>query len=285
MLTLHIGPTASAMQRGLLGRHRGAGNGCQPCADDLCATRDLPADRAQAPGPGAGYPIRIFGGKSPVLLVVSVAYATVVLLIPDALGMHLFADTWTGASPMLLPLAVCSTLGAADMGPAIIIYPCQRVLRLLDQRARAMAPRLVRDGRGLRAGPTRTPHAATCATGPTDLVLVVRHREVIAGQRPAEVEDDLSPVDDPVEPAVRPAGHRARTAGRPRRAHLAGGARAAWPSCPPPGRAGSSPSQTVPLRRSCPGLPTDAGRPGGSHHPRFQPPPSVTRATTTPTPD
>ena len=56
------------------------------------------------------------------LLAVTAAYAVVLLLVPDGLGEALLGDTWTGASAVLLPVALVSVVASGKLGPAIITY-------------------------------------------------------------------------------------------------------------------------------------------------------------------
>ena len=53
---------------------------------------------------------------------VSLAYTAVMVLLPDPAGRWLLGDTWTGASGVLLPIALGSTAAGAALGPAIVIY-------------------------------------------------------------------------------------------------------------------------------------------------------------------
>lgn len=66
--------------------------------------------------------VRIAAGVSAVVAVGAVLYTGGLLLIPDSLGTSLLGDTWTGASDVLLPMAVASAAGSVTLGPAIIIY-------------------------------------------------------------------------------------------------------------------------------------------------------------------
>lgn len=52
----------------------------------------------------------------------SLAYAGLMLLIPDTLGTALLGDTWSGAQHVLLPMALGSTSAGACLGPAIVIF-------------------------------------------------------------------------------------------------------------------------------------------------------------------
>ena len=65
---------------------------------------------------------RVSTGVSAVMVLGSLAYAAVLLLIPDALGRQLLGDTWVGARTVLLPMALASAAAAASLGPAILIY-------------------------------------------------------------------------------------------------------------------------------------------------------------------
>ena len=52
----------------------------------------------------------------------SLAYTGAMLLLPDSAGRFLLGDTWTGASDVLLPIALGSSAAGACLGPAIVIY-------------------------------------------------------------------------------------------------------------------------------------------------------------------
>lgn len=73
--------------------------------------------------------MRLAGGISVGIVVLSLVYAGVLLLIPDGLGTQLLGDTWSGARSVLLPLALASTAAGASLGPAVLIYAMGRARR------------------------------------------------------------------------------------------------------------------------------------------------------------
>jgi O-antigen/teichoic acid export membrane protein len=56
-----------------------------------------------------------------VMLLVSLAYAATLLLLPDRAGVALLGDTWAGASQVLLPVSLVSAFAGACLGPVIVI--------------------------------------------------------------------------------------------------------------------------------------------------------------------
>jgi O-antigen/teichoic acid export membrane protein len=56
-----------------------------------------------------------------VMLFAGLVYTGVLELIPDSLGTTLLGDTWTGASDVLLPVALWTTFAGACLGPVIVI--------------------------------------------------------------------------------------------------------------------------------------------------------------------
>lgn len=69
-----------------------------------------------------GATMRIAAAASGVLVAVTALYSAVILLIPDSLGEALLGDTWTGASAVLLPVALGSVVAGGKLGPAIFTY-------------------------------------------------------------------------------------------------------------------------------------------------------------------
>ncbi len=56
------------------------------------------------------------------MLGASLAYTSVLLLLPDPAGTFLFGDNWSGSREILLPVALGQTAAAACLGPAVSIY-------------------------------------------------------------------------------------------------------------------------------------------------------------------
>ncbi|GAA1428262.1 hypothetical protein GCM10009616_07450 [Microlunatus lacustris] len=59
---------------------------------------------------------------SGAVTVVSIGYACVVLLLPDALGRQLFGDTWDGAQTVLLAMCALYLAGAIGLGPGVTLF-------------------------------------------------------------------------------------------------------------------------------------------------------------------
>lgn len=60
------------------------------------------------------------------MLAVSIVYGGALLLMPDAIGVRLLGDTWSGARSVLLPMVVGATATACCLGPGIVIYALGR---------------------------------------------------------------------------------------------------------------------------------------------------------------
>lgn len=71
---------------------------------------------------GSSVRYRLATGISAFVVVVTLAYAAVLLVIPDSLGTLLLGDTWIGASSVLLPMSLASAMAGACLGPSIVIY-------------------------------------------------------------------------------------------------------------------------------------------------------------------
>lgn len=72
-------------------------------------------------------------GLSGMLGVITIVYVAILLLIPDALGVQLFGDSWDGASAVLLPMGLSSLASSLANGPAGVLYgmgQAQRTFRI-----------------------------------------------------------------------------------------------------------------------------------------------------------
>ena len=72
----------------------------------------------RSPGRMRRFAASISGG----LLVLHLAYVTVLLLMPQSLGVQLFGDSWAGANVVLLAMAVASCFSCLANGPAGVLY-------------------------------------------------------------------------------------------------------------------------------------------------------------------
>jgi O-antigen/teichoic acid export membrane protein len=61
-------------------------------------------------------------GLSGLLGSVTICYLTLLLLIPDRLGVQLFGDSWEGASAVLLAMGLSSLASSLANGPACVLY-------------------------------------------------------------------------------------------------------------------------------------------------------------------
>lgn len=68
------------------------------------------------------HPMRIAGGASGAIVGATLVYTVLLLLIPEGLGVQLLGDTWTGASSVLLPVALGSAFAGGKLGPVILLY-------------------------------------------------------------------------------------------------------------------------------------------------------------------
>ena len=59
---------------------------------------------------------------SAAVTVVCIGYGTLVLLLPDSVGRHLFGDTWNGAQTVLLAMTALYLAIAIGVGPGVILY-------------------------------------------------------------------------------------------------------------------------------------------------------------------
>lgn len=59
---------------------------------------------------------------SAAVTVICLGYGTVVLLLPDSIGIHLFGDTWNGAQTVLLPMCALYLAIAIGVGPGVTLY-------------------------------------------------------------------------------------------------------------------------------------------------------------------
>ncbi len=66
--------------------------------------------------------VRIASLTSTMLVAITLLYAGLLLLIPTSLGTALLGDTWTGASAVLLPVAMASAVAGGKLGPVIFMY-------------------------------------------------------------------------------------------------------------------------------------------------------------------
>jgi O-antigen/teichoic acid export membrane protein len=69
----------------------------------------------------AGVRWRIAVGVTGAMLTSALLYTGILVLIPDALGVQLLGDTWSGASEVLLPVSLVSAFAGACLGPVIVI--------------------------------------------------------------------------------------------------------------------------------------------------------------------
>lgn len=61
-------------------------------------------------------------GISALVGVITVGYAVVLLLIPDAIGEQILGDTWTGAQAVLIPMCVLALASALGTGPGAVLF-------------------------------------------------------------------------------------------------------------------------------------------------------------------
>lgn len=67
-------------------------------------------------------PMRLVLLASSGLVAIAIVYTSLLMVIPDAWGEALLGDTWTGASAVLLPVALSATVSCGKLGPAILVY-------------------------------------------------------------------------------------------------------------------------------------------------------------------
>lgn len=65
--------------------------------------------------------LKAMGLVSGAMTVTAICYVTVLLLIPDWLGVELFADSWDGAQAVLVPLGINSIASALGSGPGAMM--------------------------------------------------------------------------------------------------------------------------------------------------------------------
>jgi O-antigen/teichoic acid export membrane protein len=68
-----------------------------------------------------------------MLGLVTIIYVVILLLIPPALGVQLFGDSWEGAAAVLLPMGLSSLASSLANGPAGVLYgmgQAQRTFRI-----------------------------------------------------------------------------------------------------------------------------------------------------------
>jgi O-antigen/teichoic acid export membrane protein len=61
-------------------------------------------------------------GLSGILGLTTIVYVAILLLIPPALGVQLFGDSWEGAAAVLLPMGLSSLASSLANGPAGVLY-------------------------------------------------------------------------------------------------------------------------------------------------------------------
>jgi O-antigen/teichoic acid export membrane protein len=81
--------------------------------------------------------VKLAHGVSTALTMTSLAYTTVLVLLPGAVGTALLGDSWLGTDAVLLPVALGSCAAAMSLGPATLIYAAGRArqtfrLRVLE---------------------------------------------------------------------------------------------------------------------------------------------------------
>lgn len=79
---------------------------------EIARTRDASARRLQ----------RFGGVVSGGLLIGHLAYISLLLMIPDGLGVELFGDSWAGAETVLLAMSVAACCSSLANGPAGVLY-------------------------------------------------------------------------------------------------------------------------------------------------------------------
>ncbi len=65
--------------------------------------------------------LQAMGAISGGMTVIAVVYVAVLLLLPDAVGVQLFGDSWAGAQSVLVPLGVNSVASALGAGPGAMM--------------------------------------------------------------------------------------------------------------------------------------------------------------------
>jgi hypothetical protein len=66
--------------------------------------------------------MRLAATASLALSGLAIVYTAVLRIIPSSLGVTLLGDTWTGASSVLVPVALASAAASLKLGPVVFLY-------------------------------------------------------------------------------------------------------------------------------------------------------------------
>ncbi|WP_226345904.1 hypothetical protein [Agilicoccus flavus] len=76
---------------------------------------------SRSKGAAPGHRIKAMLAMSGGMALVAVTYSTVLILLPDEIGVELFGDSWAGAQSVLLPMGLNAVASALALGPGAML--------------------------------------------------------------------------------------------------------------------------------------------------------------------